>query len=224
MICPKSVKMAHEEIQKNIFAMLPEKWDRLYLYASVIDHFNNLQTGEMFFFYYPKGVLKKNPVNVYEVPIKFNIDENQYFKLADELFNSIKKLRAECIEQGEKLWTNLTISIEKLKYKVEYSYDDLSSSEFDSDARHLIWKYKYLEIPYESLNKKEREIINTYLKSEKGETKVFELPLYETGKYKKIESVQHIEKNLKFVTDKKIEEMKFISTYVPKSQILNKKD
>ena len=224
MICPKSVKMAHEEIQKNIFAMLPEKWDRIYLYASVTDHFNNLQTGEMFFFYYPKGVLKKNPVNVYEVPIRFNIDESQYFKLADELFNSIKKLRAECKEQGEELWTNLTISIEKLKYKVEYSYDDLNSSEFDSDARHLIWKYKYLEIPYESLNKKEREIINTYLKSEKGETKVFELPLYETGKYKKIESVKHIEKNLKFVTDEKIEEMKFISTYVPKSQILNKKD
>ncbi len=224
MICPKSIKMAHEEIQKNIFAMLPEKWDRLYLYASVTDHFNNLQTGEMFFFYYPKGVLKKNPINVYEVPVKFNIDESQYFKLADELFSSIKKLRAECREQGEELWTNLTISIEKLKYKVEYSYDDLTSSELDSDARHLIWEYNYLGIPYESLNKKERDIINKYLQSEKKPTKIFELPLYDKGTYQKIESVKHIEKNLKFVTDKKIEEMKFISTYVPKSQILNKKD
>ena len=210
--------------RRNIFAMLPEKWDRLYLYASVTDHFNNLQTGEMFFFYYPKGVLKKNPINVYEVPVKFNIDESQYFKLADELFSSIKKLRAECREQGEELWTNLTISIEKLKYKVEYSYDDLTSSELDSDARHLIWEYNYLGIPYESLNKKERDIINKYLQSEKKPTKIFELPLYDKGTYQKIESVKHIEKNLKFVTDKKIEEMKFISTYVPKSQILNKKD
>ncbi len=224
MICPKSLRMAHEEVQKNIFAMIPEKWDRLYLYASITDHFNNLQTGEMFFFYYPKGVLKKNPINVYEVPVKFNLDENQYFKLADELFNSIKKLRLECQEQGEELWTNLTISIEKLKYRVEYSYDDLNSSEFDSDSRHLIWEYTYLDIPYESLNKKERNIINEYLKLEKKQTKIFELPLYDQGTYQKIESVKHIEKNLKFVTDKKIEEMKFINTYVPKSQILNKKN
>ncbi len=98
MNCPKSLKMAHEEIQQKIFVMLPEKWDRLYLYASIIDHFNSLQTGEMFFFYYPKGVLKKRPINVYEVPMKFNIDENQYFRLADELYASIKKLRLECIE------------------------------------------------------------------------------------------------------------------------------
>lgn len=178
MICPKSLKMAHEELQQKIFMMLPEKWDRLYLYASVIDHFNNLQTGEMFFFYYPRGVLKKRPINVYEVPIKFNIDEKQYFRLADELYASIKKLRKECIDNHEKRWTNMTISIEKLKYKVEYSYDDLNVSEFDSNARHLIWGYKYLGTPYESFNKKEREIIDRYEKSKKEPIKVFELPLY----------------------------------------------
>lgn len=178
MICSKSLRMAHEELQQKIFMMLPEKWDRIYLYASVIDHFNNLQTGEMFFFYYPKGVLKKKPINVYEVPIKFNIDEKQYFRLADELYASIKKLRKECIANNEKPWTNITISIEKLKYKVEYSYDNINASEFDSNARHLIWGYKYLGTPYESFNKKEREIIDRYEKSEKEPISTFELPLY----------------------------------------------
>ena len=102
MICPKPLKMAHEELQQKIFIMLPEKWDRLYLYASIIDHFNNLTTGEMFFYYYPKGVLKKRPVNVYEVPNKFNIDETQYFKLADDLYASIKELRKKCVENRRK--------------------------------------------------------------------------------------------------------------------------
>ena len=168
----KSLKVAHEEIQQKIFKMLPEKWDRLYLYASVIDHFDNLQTGEMFFFYYPKGVLKKNPVNVYEVPDKFSIDEKQYFSLSEELYDSIKKLRNECSSNHERLWSNMTISIEKLKYKVEYGYEDLNASEFDDDARHIIWKYKYLEIPYGSLNRKEREVINKYDNAKIEKTKI----------------------------------------------------
>ncbi len=178
MIYPKSLKEAHEKLQQKIFVMLPEKWDRLYLYASVMDHFNDLQTGEMFFFYYPKSVLKKKPVNVYEVPTKFNIDEKQYFRLADELYASIKKLRNECISNHEKPWTNMTISIEKLTYKVEYGYENLNVSEFDTNARHLIWGYKYLKTPYESFNKREREIIDRYERSKKEPVKVFELPLY----------------------------------------------
>lgn len=223
MFCQKSLRKAHEDLQQKIFEMLPEKWDRLYLYASVIDHFNKLQTGEMFFFYYPKGVLKKRPVNVYEVPTKFNIDERQYFRLADELYASIKKLRNECMENHEKPWTNMTISIEKLKYKVEYGYEDLNASEFDANARHLIWGYKYLNTPYESLNKKERDIIDRYEKARKEPIKIFELPLYTRDVAKDLDNIRQIEKNLTFVTEEKIEEMEFKKTYVPKSQILNLK-
>lgn len=220
---PQSLKRAHEDIQKKIFVMLPEKWDRLYLYASIIDHFNDLQTGEMFFFYYPKGVLKKRPVNVYEVPAKFNIDERQYFALANELYASIKKLRKECIAYKEKPWSNMTISIEKQKYKVEYYYEDLATSTYSPKDRHLIWGYKYLHTPYESFNKKEREIIDEYEKSEKQPTKTYELPLYTREVSKEIDIMRQSEKNLKFVTEEKIEEMEFIRTYEPKSQILNSK-
>ncbi len=223
MNCPKSLKMAHEEVQQKLFAMLPEKWDRIYLYASIIDHFNSLQTGEMFFFYYPKGVLKKRPINVYEVPVKFNIDEKQYFSMADDLYASLKKLRKECIQNNEKPWTNLTISIEKLKYKVEYSYEELKASEYDSNARHIIWAYKYLETPYESLNRKERKIIDEYIKSEKEPVKVFMLPLYEKGDTNGLKIIKQAEKSLTYVTDETIKEMEFRNTHVPKSQILNSK-
>ena len=43
--------------------MIPEKWDKIYLYASITNQINNLQTGELYFYYYPKGILKKNHVN-----------------------------------------------------------------------------------------------------------------------------------------------------------------
>ena len=220
MICPKNLKIAHHNVQKKLFEMIPEKWDKIYLYASIIDHFNNLQTGEMFFFYYPKGLLKKKAINVYEVSSKFNIDEKQYSRLADELYSSIKKLRKECIVNNEKAWSNITIIIEKQKYKVEYGYENIYASEEDIEKGHIIWKYKYLDLPFESFNKKEKDIIKSYLKSPKVETKIFEMPLYTKENNKQIKKISKTDKKLRFVTEEKIKEMEYIKTHIPKSQIL----
>lgn len=217
------IKKLHEEIQKKIFLMLPEKWDSLYLYASVIDHFNKLQTGEMFFYYFPKGLLKKRPVNVYEVPNKFNIDETQYFRLADDLYQQIKKLRMLQIENGEKPWSNLTIIIEDLKYKVVYNYEDLNKEQFESNERRIIWTYRYLHMPYESFNRQEREAIERHEKQANKQESVYELPIYTKKLNKEIQSIKDIEKKMEFVTEDKIEEMHFIDTHVPKSQILSVK-
>ncbi len=220
MVYPQEIKKAHEEIQKKLFLMLPEKWDSLYLYASVIDHMNKLQTGEMFFYYYPKGVLKKRPINVYEVPSKFNLDENQYYKLADDLYSSVKELREICINNHEKPWSSVTIAIEGIKYRAIYEYDDLISKEFDSNERRVIWTYKYLHTPYESLNKKERNAVDRYQRMVKPRATEYEQPIYEKERNKKLDTVKSLEKNLEFVTEEKIEEMKYKNTHVPKSQIL----
>lgn len=179
LVTPK-IKIIYKEIQKKLFYMLPEKWDSIYLYASVIQH-AKLQTGEMFFYYIPKGVLKKNPVNVYEVPSRFNIEEQDYLKLVDDLYEKVKELREEMINSGEKPWSNVTISIEKIKFKAEFMYDNLSHSKFSSYDRHFAWQYEYLNKPLNSYNKKEREIIEQIL-SEKNiiidDISIYEEPLY----------------------------------------------
>ena len=108
----KNMKDKYEEIQNQLFYMIPEKWEKIFLYASIIDRTGNVQTGELYFYYIPKGLLKKKPVNVYEVPSKFNIDEAEYTKLVDKLYEIIKNLRQDFIETDQELWTNLTISIE----------------------------------------------------------------------------------------------------------------
>lgn len=159
----KKIKEIYEDIQKKLFYMIPEKWESLYLYSSVIDLGNNEKTGELFFYYIPRGIFRKNPVNVYEIPTKFNIEENQYLQLVEILYNEIKMLREEFrkSETGE-LWTNITISIQDMKFKVEYRYDDLLNDIFDSYERHVIWRYKYLGIGIEQVGKKEKEILERY--------------------------------------------------------------
>ena len=77
----KKIKEMYEDIQRRIFYMIPEKWEKLYLYASVMDIIDGHKTGELFFYYIPKVIVKKNPVNVYEIPQKFNLDEKEYIKL-----------------------------------------------------------------------------------------------------------------------------------------------
>ena len=205
----KKIKEMYEDIQRHIFYMIPEKWEKMYLYASVSDLIDRRQTGELFFYYIPKGIFRKNPVNVYEIPQKFNLDEKEYLKLVNILYQKILELREEFkkIEVTSSTWSNLTMTIEGIKFKVEYDYEDLYKSKFSSYERHIIWRYKYLGICEEKLNRKEREILEKYLL---GEKVIRRRERYETGIY--IKNIKNIvdydtesyesEQNIEYVATK----------------------
>lgn len=160
----KKIKEIYEDIQRKIFYMIPEKWDKLYLYSSVLDEPDKEgKTGELFFYYIPKGIFKKKAVNVYEIPAKFNLDEGQYLKLVRLLYAKIKELREEFRKSERKqIWTNITLSIQNLKFRVEYDYTDLNNSDFSSYERHVIWRYKMLGIGEEQVSKEDKEILQRY--------------------------------------------------------------
>lgn len=175
------IKSLYTKIQTQLFYMIPEKWDRIYLYASIVEKPNNIQTGEMFFYYFPKGILKRNPINVYEIPYIYNIDEESYNILANKLYETIKELRREFEKEGLKLWSNLTISIVNLKFNIEYDYEDLSTSKYTNEERHIIWNYKYLDFQIERFSKKDRKMLENYLIEEKLLNK--EVGTYSEGMY-----------------------------------------
>lgn len=161
----KKIKEIYENIQRKLFYMIPEKWDKLYLYSSILDEPDREgKTGELFFYYIPKGIFKKKAVNVYEIPTKFNLDENQYLRLVQLLYAKIKELRKEFQKSERKeIWTNITLSIQNLKFKVEYDYTNLKNSDFSSYERHVIWRYEKLGIGEEQVSKQDKEILKRYL-------------------------------------------------------------
>ncbi len=177
----KNMRDKYEKIQTCLFDLIPEKWEEIYLYASVVDRPGDVQTGEMYFYYLPKGLLKKKPVNVYEVPKKFNINETEYLKMVDVLYQTIKDLRQDFIDTEQDLWTNLTISIANCRFKVEFCYNKISQEEYASYVRHVIWRYNYLHIGGEI--KEDRKILEKYLNSDKIEKVKKEE--YQTGMYLK---------------------------------------
>ena len=77
----KKIKELYENIQRKLFDIVPGKWDELYLYASIIERLGKVQVGEMYFYFMPRGILKRKFINVYEVPNKYNIEEEEYLKL-----------------------------------------------------------------------------------------------------------------------------------------------
>ena len=214
----KKVKEIYEDIQRKLFYMIPEKWEKLYLYSSVIDMPKKVQNGELFFYYIPKGIFKKNPVNVYEIPSKFNLDEKEYIKLVEILYDKVKELREEFRKsESGTIWSNITISIQNLKFKVEYGYEDLINSNFNSYERHVIWRYQYLEIGLEQVSKKDREILKRYIN---GPKTMGRKEVYETGIY-----IQDIKNIVDYTTQnyESIQNVEYVSTKdekIKKNQIL----
>lgn len=201
----QKIEEKYKEIQKKLFYMIPEKWDEVYLYASVIEEKGPNKTGELFFYYTPKGIIKRKPINVYEVPSRFNIDEEEYLRLVEMLYNTIKELRQEFRESGQKLWSNLTITIKNSKFKVEYNYKDLlRDNEYTNYERHIIWRYKYLNQGIEYCNREERKILERYINRfrvlntnqtyEEGIyiTNIKNIVDYETAGYESIQSAEYV--------------------------------
>ncbi len=184
----KKIEEIYEDIQRKLYYMVPEKWDELYLYASVIDKPNGTSTGELFFYYIPKGILRKKPVSGYEIPTKFNLDENEYLKLVDILYAKIKELRFEQKKLDiEGIWSNLTLTIKNSKFKIIYDYEDLAKSDFNSYERHILWRHYILGISLEQCTREEKGIIKRY---ETGAKVLARREEYESGIY--IKNIRNI--------------------------------
>ena len=155
----EEVQKIYKEIQNMLFNLIPEKWESIYLYASVVKN-----RGEMYFYYFPKKtILKTKPVNCYEIASKFGLDESQYNILLSKLYEKIKQLNNISIKK----WTNLTISIVQCLFTVEYHFNDLIRSLYTDEQRHIYWEYKYLHKPIESMSKQNQILVKYY--EEKGE-------------------------------------------------------
>ena len=178
----KNMKDKYEQIQNYLFELIPEKWEEIYLYASVVMGIGKTNSGEMFFYYQPKGLLKKKPVNVYEVPQRFNISEEQYIKVVKELYDCICGLKQDFIDTEQELWNSLTISIKDGKFKIEYNFEMLPITEKARNARYVVWKYKYLNIGGDK--KEEKKILDEYFSNTNKE----KIEVYETILYLKTEN------------------------------------
>lgn len=145
------INILYKKIQSILITLVPENWKSICLYASVINR-------EMYFYYYPKKIFKTNPINCYDIPKKFGIEEEQYNKELKKLYMYIGQI--QLITNAR--WTNVTILMENTFFTIEYHFNDLIHSKYTDEQRRVAWCYKYLKIPIESFSLKDRLLIEGY--------------------------------------------------------------
>jgi hypothetical protein len=228
MISLPEEKLIYSEIQKKLFYIIPEKWESIYLYTSIIDVPLGRPKGEMYFYYFPKGIIKKKPVNCYEIPSLFDIDEEEYSKFITDLYNTIKSLRDSLIKRRRKIWSNIVISIENYQFKIEFGYENLNNMPFDSYERHIIWRYQYIDKDIELYPKKDRKIIEKYLeyvryngvlKKDMYVEGIYKLPLKNIIDYEKTLTVDEALAQSKAATPKEKRKINFMKKKKPEDII-----
>jgi len=128
----------YQEIVGIIIDTIPEQWLKVYLYGEVSD---GSQTAN--FYYYPKD--NDNPICSHDITELFTVSEEEYSLQWNRLLDSIKELWTEFIDNDQVPWTSFTLIFDNTgKFKINYSYDDLSNA--DPHEIATIWKFENMGI------------------------------------------------------------------------------
>ena len=163
----KAIEIA-SQIQELIYYIIPEKWKNIELYISMPD--SRIRKGELFFYYLPNSIFKRQYINCYEVPYMFNISEKEYSDIMSKLYNKFMILKEE-LNKNNRQVEEIYVHITKEKYVYEIATDNVRLRKeniennmlnlFTSYENHIIWRYLNLGIFPD--DRKEKEIIGRYL-------------------------------------------------------------
>lgn len=132
----KGMGQLYTKIAKVLTDIIPEDWEKIYLYAELGDRYR-----QIIFYYYPKK--SDSPIYSLDITDKFNINEKQFDERETRLYNCFSELRKEFQRQGQEPWTNLTFILDCTgKMKIDYAYDN--TSQISSVEKQDKWEAKYL--------------------------------------------------------------------------------
>ena len=98
----------YARIQSSLVKLIPENWVNM-----------------------PKKLIKAKPINCYEIPAKFGLNDELYNKGLSDLYNLIKMLHAYSVPK----WTNINILMNEDFFVVEHNYNDLMHSRYTDEQR-----------------------------------------------------------------------------------------
>ncbi|MCT2347593.1 antitoxin YezG family protein (plasmid) [Niallia taxi] len=134
----KEMNRLYREIAETVNEMIPEDWNKFYFYAQISEN-----GGGTYFFY--NTLENKQYKYSLEIPLKYQIDEDEFERKEDLLYKLSKELRNVFKENEQELWYSFTMSLESSgKFKLHYDYTNWFETEYSFSDQMIIWKYKYL--------------------------------------------------------------------------------
>mgnify|MGYP006067469395 FL=1 len=137
MIDEKVLEEYYGEIANKLDEMIPVEWTKIAMLAE--DLGTSCAAGVYFF-------TKDNKVYYnHNIPEDFNVDEEVYRKILDELLEINGRLREEFINFGIQPWKLLSFILnEDWSFKLNYEYE--IDEDIDYMERKIIWAYEELGI------------------------------------------------------------------------------
>ncbi len=130
------MELMYQQIANTLVDMISEEWDKIYLYAEYREGYK-----KVFFYYYPEN--KSKPIYSLDIIDIFNIDEDDFDRLENELYTCFTNLWLEFSQQELDSWSHLTYILDSNgKMKINYGYDDLS--EISPVEKQEKWESEYI--------------------------------------------------------------------------------
>lgn len=133
----QKMEQTDQQVANTVVKIVPEAWEKVLLYAEYREGYK-----KVFFYYYPETGLK--PVYSLDITELFNMDEDEFDRLENELYSCFTRLWEEFREQEQGQWTNLTFILEITgQMKINYGYEDIS--ELSPVEKQDKWEAEYLK-------------------------------------------------------------------------------
>ncbi|WP_027630262.1 immunity protein YezG family protein [Ruminiclostridium cellobioparum] len=153
------IETIYSDIATKLDKLIPEKWSEIYLYAQLA---NSMYT--MYFFYYTEN--KKKLVYSFDIPKNYEINEDEFDDLRDEIKKDFKDLQNEFVVNKQELWTNLTLVIKDTdEFKINYRYNDIST--VDPFEQQVIWRYEVLGLDSSNQSNLAKKVLERYIEDKK---------------------------------------------------------
>lgn len=132
----KKMEQTYQQIADTLVNIVPEEWKKIFLYAEYREGYKKI-----FYYYYPETGVK--PVYSLDIMDLFNMNEDEFDELENELYHCFSKLWEEFKEQKQEQWTNLTFILDNTgTMKINYGYEDIS--ELSPVEKQEKWEAEYL--------------------------------------------------------------------------------
>ena len=99
------MEQTYQQIASTLVSIIPEEWKRVLLYAEFREDYK-----KVFFYYYPE--IGEEPVYSLDITELFNVNEDEFEGLEDELYKCFSRLYDEFKDQEQEQWTNLTFILD----------------------------------------------------------------------------------------------------------------
>ncbi|WP_371400179.1 antitoxin YezG family protein [Priestia megaterium] len=148
------MKQLHKEIAETVNKMIPEEWGKFYFYAQISEN-----GGGTYFFY--NTLENKHYKYSLEIPFKYEINEDEFERQEDVLYQLSKELRNIFKSNHQELWYSFTMSVDSnRKLNIHYDYTNWFDTKYSFSDQMMIWKRKYLG--EEASEEKGRALIAKY--------------------------------------------------------------